>query len=172
MRYTPVPVLRVVMQEAVDFCISHVEAGGLPFVGVVVTDTGVISPFGVNRVAETGDPSAHAEIVAMREVAASQGSISLAGSMLLATGEPCGLCYRFAIEHGIDRIHVAVDRDEVAGFGFDYRASYPALGITDDQRARLLHRLPVDRSAEPFTTYLRIHALHAQRRVHPHQEAN
>ena len=59
------------MARAVDFCTAHVEAGGLPFVGVVVNADGVaISGFGVNRVAETGDPMAHAEVVAIREAIA------------------------------------------------------------------------------------------------------
>ena len=55
-----------VMNQAVERCVEHVEAGGLPFVGVVVDDSGIISNFGVNRVRETRDPSAHAEIVAKR----------------------------------------------------------------------------------------------------------
>lgn len=153
----PAQGLHAVMEEAVEKCIVHVGTGGLPFVGVVVGDTGVISEFGVNRVQETGDPSAHAEIVAMRDAMASHALSSLAGTILLATGEPCGLCYRFAIDHGIDRIFVAVDRDEVAEFGFDYRNSYPALGITDDLRAGLLHSLPVDHGTEPFASYLHTH---------------
>lgn len=148
--------LETVMRDAVEACIAHVEAGGLPFVGVVVNADGeVISKFGVNRVRETRDPYAHAEIVAIREAMASQGSESLKGATLLATGEPCGLCYRFANEHGIQSIYVAADRDQVAELGFDYRASYTALGITDHQRNGLLHHLPVDRAHEPFTRYLK-----------------
>ena len=60
--------LTVVMAQAVDACTEHVDAGGLPFVGVVVNADGeMVSGFGVNRVAETGDPMAHAEVVAMRD---------------------------------------------------------------------------------------------------------
>ncbi|MEV7652455.1 nucleoside deaminase [Kocuria marina] len=154
--------LRPVMEKAVDQCLSHVDAGGLPFIGVVVGEAGVISEFGVNRVQETGDPSEHAEIVAMRDAMASQGLTSLAGTSLLATGEPCGLCYRFAIEHRIDAVYVAVDRDEAAAFGFDYRSSYPALGITDELRAGLFHHLPVERSTEPFVRYLNTRTPHAR----------
>lgn len=154
--------LRAVMERAVEECIAHVTTGGLPFVGVVVDQGGVVSEFGVNRVHETGDPSAHAEIVAMRDAMVSHGIQSLAGTALLATGEPCGLCYRFAIDHRVDAIHVAVDRDAVADFGFDYRGSYPALGITDELRAGLLRHLPVERGAEPFTRYLHNYTLHGR----------
>lgn len=145
------------MEEAVEECIRHVNAGGLPFVGVVVDASGVISEYGVNQVQETSDPWAHAEIVAMRDAMASQGRDNLAGTTLLATGEPCGLCYRFAIDHQVAAIYVAVDRDAVAERGFDYRASYSALGITDAQRSELLHHLPAEHGTEPFTRYLSIH---------------
>lgn len=149
------PELQAVMEDAVDECITHVDRGGLPFVGVVLNNTGVISGFGVNRVRETGDPTAHAEIVAMRDAMASQGLENLAGTSLVATGEPCGLCYRFAIDHQVEAIFVAVDRDAVADWGFDYRTSYRALGISDDQRAGLIHHLPVERGLKPFARYLR-----------------
>lgn len=143
------------MEQAVETYVTHVETGGLPFVGVVVDETGVVSEFGVNRVHELGDLSAHAEIVAMRAAMVSHGLGSLDGTTLLATGEPCGLCYRFALDHRVDAIYVAVDRDEVADFGFDYRSSYPGLGITDDLRSGLLRHLPVKRGAEPFAKYLK-----------------
>lgn len=150
--------LAPVMRRAVAACTAHVDAGGLPFVGVVVDVAGeVISGFGTNRVAETGDPTAHAEVVAMREALARHGPDSLAGSTLLATGEPCGLCYRFALDHGITTVAVAVDRDEVARLGFDYRASYPAFAVTDVRRARVFAPLPVERSLDPFVHYLRLH---------------
>lgn len=148
--------LRAVMEEAVEECITHVDGGGLPFVGVVIDRTGVISAYGVNRVRETGDLSAHAEIVAMRDAMDSHGRENLAGTSLLATGEPCGLCYRFAFDHQVDAVYVAADRDAVADWGFDYRTSYPALGISDEQRAGLLHHLPVERGMEPFSRYLRV----------------
>lgn len=152
--------LQAVMVQAVEACLDHVDGGGLPFVGVVVSDTGVISEFGVNLVHQTGDPQAHAEVVAMRDALASHGLTTLAGTTLVATGEPCGLCYRYAIDRGIDEIHVAVDRDMAADWGFDYRTSYPAFGVSEHERASLLHRLPIDRGTEPFTRFLQKHLGH------------
>jgi len=150
--------LRSVMDRAVETCLEHVGNGGLPFVGVIVDQGGkVISEFGVNRVAETGDPTAHAEVVAMRDAMTTYGLDTLTGMVLLATGEPCGLCYRHALDHGIASIYVAVDRDEVAHLGFDYRASYRAFGITDADRAELFRHLPVARGIDPFTHFLHLH---------------
>lgn len=143
------------MDQAVEKCVEHVHAGGLPFVGVLVDHSGIISGFGVNRVDETGDPSAHAEIVAMREVLSADGREDLSGTVLLATGEPCGLCYRFAIDHSVEAIYVAADREAAAQWGFDYRNSYAALGITDGLRATLFNSLPSERAHEPFIRYHR-----------------
>ena len=145
------------MRTAVDFSTRHVDGGGLPFVGAVADNSGLISRLGVNEVHETGDPSAHAEIVAMRDALSSHGRETLTGTILLATGEPCGLCYRFAIDHGIDTIYTAVDRDAVAAFGFDYRASYRTMRINDYLRDRMLHHLPTTNAHEPFTRYLEKH---------------
>ncbi|WP_430600404.1 nucleoside deaminase [Brevibacterium sp. K72] len=155
-------VLAEAMERAVDSSIEHVRAGGLPFVGLLTDDTGIISGFGVNRVQETGDPSAHAEIVAMREVLSAGERKDLAGTALLATGEPCGLCYRFAIDHGVETICVAVDRDAAARWGFDYRSSYSALGITDDIRASLLHHLPTEHANKPFSLYVQTQTNHGR----------
>lgn len=150
--------LTAVMAQAVDACTEHVDAGGLPFVGVVVNAGGeMVSGFGVNRVAETGDPMAHAEVVAMRDAMTRHGLDSLTGYTLLATGEPCGLCYRYAVDHGIDTIYVAVDREEVANLGFDYRSSYPAFGITDTKRDSLYQPLAVAHGIDPFAHYLHLH---------------
>lgn len=155
------PDLAAAMVRAVDACTAHVEGGGLPFAGLVVNPSGKpVSAIGVNRVAETGDVTAHAEIVAMRDAMSSHGLDDLAGHILLATGEPCGMCWRHAFDLGISAVHVAVDRDDVASFGFDYRASYRAFGITDARRAEFLHLLPVPRGSEPFTRYLDLHLFH------------
>lgn len=162
MRSTTPDALVEIMDQAVKWCVEHVEAGGLPFVGVLVDKTGIISDFGVNRVRETRDPSAHAEIVAMREVLNANDREDLSGATLLATGEPCGLCYRFAIDHGVDAIYVAVDRDTAAEWGFDYRTSYPSLGITDGLRSTVFNHLPTERGHEPFSRYLQTHINHGR----------
>ncbi|MET3923225.1 deaminase [Arthrobacter sp. UYEF20] len=144
------------MEEAVEFGVRHVEAGGLPFVGVLVGPDGYVSAPGVNLAHETGDPSAHAEIVAMRAAMRGQGLSDLQGTWLLATGEPCGLCYRFAIDHRVGRIYVAVDSDIVAEQGFDYRGGYAAYGIDRTQLADMMHRLPVEHGLDPFQRFMHL----------------
>ena len=144
------------MESAVQHSIDHVEAGGLPFVGVVLDQAGEVSGHGVNEVARTRDPTAHAEIMAMRQTMRDKGLTELAGHALLATGEPCGICYRFALDHGIEHVYVAVDAEQVAAFGIDYRSSYPALGIDRDSLSEFISPLPVAQGSTPFTRYLNI----------------
>lgn len=146
--------LSTLMIRAVEASIRHVLSGGLPFVGVVVTADGWVSQPGFNRVPETGDPTAHAEIVALRQAAEERGSSALTGATLLATGEPCALCYRFSAGHGISRVYYAVDRDSAAEWGFDYRASYAADRTQDLPIVATAQQLAVDRALEPFAAYL------------------
>ncbi|MDA3646673.1 deaminase [Saccharopolyspora indica] len=146
--------LAALMAEAVEISISHVDSGGIPFVGLLVDDGWASEP-GVNLVRETGDRTAHAEIVAMREAAQARGSAGLEGLTLLATGEPCGLCYRVAAAHGIAAVHFAVGRDDAAEWGFDYRVGYREADRLP--LAMTAHHLAVDRGLVPFERYRALH---------------
>ncbi|MCX4096676.1 nucleoside deaminase [Nocardia sp. alder85J] len=141
------------MRAAVAHSIRHVEAGGIPFVGQVVADDGYASEFGVNLVRETGDLTAHAEIVAMRAALLERGTFDLHGLRLLATGEPCGLCYLFAAEQRISAIYYAVDANTAARWGFDYRAGYAQPPVGRLRTAENVHRLRVEHALDPFTRY-------------------
>ncbi|WP_019927369.1 deaminase [Nocardia sp. BMG111209] len=149
--------LENLMGRAVEHSIRHVRSGGIPFVGQLVSDDGYRSEFGVNRVRETGDPTAHAEIVAMRRTLRERAVTDLRGTRLLATGEPCAMCYRFATQHRVESIHFAVDAATAARWGFDYRSGYAQLGIDPRRAAHTVEFLPVGRALEPFHLYRNLH---------------
>jgi tRNA(Arg) A34 adenosine deaminase TadA len=154
-------VLTRLLVAAVAHSRCHVERGGIPFVGVVVSTDGVVSGYGVNQVHQTGDPTAHAEIVALRDIAAGHGADAVRGATLLATGEPCTLCYRSAADSGIERVIYAVDQDTAADWGFDYRGGRDSL--TPAQRGlveRAEHR-PVTEHLAPFVSYAQLHGIPA-----------
>ncbi|MGI5347963.1 nucleoside deaminase [Streptomyces sp. CA-250714] len=146
--------LQALMADAVEISVRHVESGGIPFVGLLVADDGWVSDPGVNLVRETGDPTAHAEIVAIRKAVQARGRSRLEGVTLLATGEPCALCYRVAASYGIAAVCFAVDRDTAAEWGFDYRAGYETGQLPLAATAR---HLAVERGLVPFTRYLDLH---------------
>ncbi|MBB3661314.1 MULTISPECIES: deaminase [Prauserella salsuginis group] len=150
-------VLYAAMERAVEFGTRHVDAGGLPFVGVLVADDGRISAAGVNRVRETADPTAHAEIVAIRTAMATPDGPPVAGATLLATGEPCALCYDVAAERGIAAVRFAVAAETAAAWGFDYRDGYAAAGTDRLPLARTARPLLVAGSLAPFARYRALH---------------
>ncbi|MBP6563199.1 MAG: nucleoside deaminase [Neisseriaceae bacterium] len=117
-RYAPL------MRDVVGFSLSHVQAGGIPFAAYVVDARGRVLGRGVNRVRQHHDPTAHAEVEAIRQACRNHQVSVLHGATLLASGEPCALCYLSALYAGVSHILFAVDRDEVAAHGFDYRNTY------------------------------------------------
>lgn len=115
------------LEEVVCDSVAHVCRGGIPFSAAILNQDGRVVGRGVNKVLENHDPTAHAEIEAIREAGRCVGRTNLSGMILLASGEPCALCYMSALYSGITRIVFAVDRHEAAACGFDYRHTYALL---------------------------------------------
>lgn len=142
------------MGEAVTFSIDHVHEGGIPFTALVVDQDGMILGRGVNRVREHHDPTAHAEVEAIRDACRTRGTTHLRGAMLLASGEPCAMCYMSTLYAGISQVYFAVDRDEAAAYGFDYRGTY-RLFADDPQtwRSPSVSKLLVSEGLRPFLAF-------------------
>ena len=148
----PSPRLRQLMKEAVAFSLDHMHEGGIPFTAFVVDEAGMILGRGVNRVREHHDPTAHAEVEAIRDACRTLGTTHLHGATLLASGEPCAMCYLSALYAGISQVFFAVDRDEAAAHGFDYRGTY-RLFAEDPQswRSPSVSKLAVPDGLRPFS---------------------
>jgi guanine deaminase len=141
------------LRQAVELSLAHVEKGGIPFTALVVHPRHGVLGTGVNRVLQDRDPTAHAEVVALRAAWAASGS-SLAGCTLVASGEPCALCYMVALWCNVGRIVFAVDRHGAAAAGFDYTGSY-ALFAEPTQRWPIeVRHVPVDGAQAPFDRWL------------------
>ncbi len=107
------------MQEAVELAVENVRAGrGGPFAALVVKDGAVIAR-GVNRVTATNDPTAHAEIVAIREACRRLGTFQLDGCDLYTTCEPCPMCMGAIYWARPRRVYYAATRQDAAAAGFD-----------------------------------------------------
>lgn len=143
-------------RQAVDLSLEHVRKGGIPFTGLVVHPDGHIVGTGVNRVVETRDPLAHAEVVAMRDATSRTGRGWLDGATLIASGEPCGLCYYAALYYNIAEVVFVVDRHEAARYGFDYTGSYRFFAAPPERWPQMkVRHLPVDGGLEPFREWRR-----------------
>ncbi len=108
---------------AVRLAVENVAAGGGPFGAVVVRD-GVVVATGVNRVTAQNDPTAHAEVQAIRAACTALGTFSLAGTTLYSSCEPCPMCLASSLWARVDRVLFAADRHDAARGGFDDRAFY------------------------------------------------
>lgn len=107
------------MRRAIALACNGVEgnAGG-PFGSLVVKD-GVIVGEGMNRVTSTNDPTAHAEVVAIREACKTLDSFQLDGCDIYASCEPCPMCLGAIYWSRAKNIYIACTRDDAAAAGFD-----------------------------------------------------
>ena len=127
---------------------SELNEGG-PFGAVLVRDGKIIAE-GWNRVVATHDPTAHAEIMAIRTACAAVNSFHLPETTLYASSEPCPMCLSAAYWARIERIVFANSRAEAAAIGFCDDEIYCELGRDrTDRRLPLEHR-PVPGAAEPL----------------------
>jgi tRNA(Arg) A34 adenosine deaminase TadA len=141
------------VREAVRISREHVAKGGIPFSGVVVNNGQVLGT-GFNRVREDKDPTAHAEVVALREAAATYGLHATAGATLIASGEPCALCYMASLYFSVSHIVHAVDRKTAARYGFDYSGTYSIFAQDPEAWQIKVTSLQIPEATKPFEEFL------------------
>ena len=112
--------------EAVALATANVPAGGGPF-GAVVVQGGRVLGRGQNRVTRDNDPTAHAEVLAIRAACRAIGDFALGGATVYSSCEPCPLCLTAALWARVSRVVYAADRDDAARAGFDDREFYELL---------------------------------------------
>ena len=126
------------MSRAIALSAEKMRAGlGGPF-GAVIARAGEVIAEGFNRVTSGNDPTAHAEIVAIRAACGKFGSFSLQGCEIYTSCEPCPMCLGAIYWARLDRVYYANTRSEAAAVGFD-----------DDHIYREFDK-PIDGRAVPF----------------------
>jgi tRNA(Arg) A34 adenosine deaminase TadA len=123
--------LRRTIQLSIE---KMLEDEGGPF-GAVVVRQGEIVGEGWNRVTSLKDPTAHAEIVAIRNACRSLGTFTLRGCQLYASCEPCPMCLAAIYWARIDRLYYAASSEDAAAAGFDDRFIYDQLTCPHASRA-------------------------------------
>jgi len=106
------------MLKAIELSIKSAETIGGPFGCVIVKDNNIISE-GSNKVTSTNDPTAHGEIVAIREACLKLNTFNLSGCELYSTCEPCPMCLSAIYWSHIDKIFYANTRDDAKNIDFD-----------------------------------------------------
>ncbi len=115
------------MRRAIELGRQGMQAGeGGPFGAVIVRDGRIIGE-GWNRVVATSDPTAHGEIVAIRDACRRAGTFDLEGCELYTSGEPCPMCLGAIYWARIDRVFYGFSVEDAARVGFDDRFIYDEL---------------------------------------------
>lgn len=110
-----------------------IENNGGPFGAVIVMDNRIIAE-GYNQVTSKNDPTAHAEIIAIRNACEAMGDFHLEGAEIYCSCEPCPMCLAAIYWSRIARIYYANTREDAKKIGFDDNDFYIELTKQDDQR--------------------------------------
>ncbi|RZQ63954.1 nucleoside deaminase [Amycolatopsis suaedae] len=141
------------LTEAVLLATRNVADGGGPFGALIARGDRIVAT-GVNRVTPTLDPTAHAEVVAIRAACQELGTFKLDGCVLVSSCEPCPMCLSSALWARVDRVIYAADRDDAAKAGFDDRAFYELFERPRDTWDLPVSRLSATDGFTPFQAWL------------------
>jgi tRNA(Arg) A34 adenosine deaminase TadA len=129
---------------------------GGPFGALIANADGSIVAEGCNEVTSTNDPTAHAEIMAIRRACAALGTFLLAGRVLYTSCEPCPMCLAAAYWARVDAIVFAASRADAAAGGFDDEFLYRELVLPMDARTLPISQAAAADGAALFAEWLRL----------------
>lgn len=121
------------MREAIRLASANVDNGGGPF-GAVIARGGEIIATGVNRVTANCDPTAHAEVSAIRAAAQKLGTFNLSGCDIYSSCEPCPMCLGAIYWAHLDRLFYGNTKADAARIGFDDAFIYKELALPLSER--------------------------------------
>lgn len=137
--------------RTIEIATANVASGrGGPFGAVIVRDGRVIAECG-NSVLATNDPTAHAEVEAIRQACRASGSFELRDAILYASCEPCPMCLGAIYWARLARVYFAATRDDAGEF--DDAFIYREIALPPDERAIPMQPLEHPRAREPFDAW-------------------
>lgn len=138
------------MEEAVRLSREGMTGNqGGPF-GAVIVHNGKIVGRGCNRVLATCDPTAHAEVNAIRDACANLGTFNLSGSVIYTSCEPCPMCLSAIYWARLDKIFYANGRADAAAIGFDDDLIYQEVALAISQRSKPMVAVPQESALSVF----------------------
>ena len=137
------------MQKAIELSVENVKNGGGPF-GAVIAREGKMIATGVNQVTKNNDPTAHAEIVAIRKAARKLGTFNLSGCEIFASCEPCPMCLSAIYWAHLDKIYYGNTKTNAKDIGFDDSFIYDELHLTQNDRKIKMQQLLPEEAIRAF----------------------
>jgi guanine deaminase len=141
------------IRKAIKLSLENVQTGkGGPFAALIVKDNNIISS-GTNLVTSTNDPTAHAEIVAIREACKTLGSFQLEGCEIYASCEPCPMCLGAIYWARPAKLYFACTKQDAANAGFDDSYIYDELFKAPDERKIPMIHMPQNEALAAFNEW-------------------
>ena len=137
------------MRMSVRLAVENVRNGGGPF-GAVIARQGEIIATGVNRVTASHDPTAHAEVSAIREACLKLDTFDLSGCEIYTSCEPCPMCLGAIYWAHLDRIYYGNDKADAAAIGFDDSFIYDELALPRENRKKAMEELLPEEAIAAF----------------------
>lgn len=140
------------LARAIDLAVENVARGGGPFAALVVTADGRVFE-GANRVTIDNDPTAHAEVSAIRKACKELGTFDLSGASLYTSCEPCPMCLSSALWARVERVYYAADRHDAALAGFDDAAFYDYIERRVASPMMPVEQVAINSATAPFDSW-------------------
>lgn len=137
------------MRRAIVLSVDNVRNGGGPF-GAVITRNGEIVATGVNRVTANNDPTAHAEVSAIRNAAEALGTFDLSDYEIYTSCEPCPMCLGAIYWARLKKVYFANNKTDAKNIGFDDSFIYDELALPRQERKLASEILLHDEAMEAF----------------------
>lgn len=141
------------MREAVRLSVENVKNGGGPFGALIVKD-GKLVATGVNRVTDSCDPTAHAEVNAIRSACKKLNTFNLEGCELYTSCEPCPMCLGAIYWAHLDKVYYGNTKDDAKKIGFDDSFIYDELAVPRAERCLKTEALLRDEAIEAFQLWM------------------
>ena len=140
------------MRQAIALAVENVKNGGGPF-GAVIVRGGEVVATGVNRVTANNDPTAHAEVSAIRAACTKLGTFDLSGCVLYTSCEPCPMCLGAIYWAHIDKIYYGANQHDAAAVDFDDSFIYRELELEPNRRNKPVENILHDEALAPFNLW-------------------
>ena len=137
------------LKRVIDLAVENVRCGGGPFAALVVHQETVIA-IGANQVTKSNDPTAHAEIVAIREACRTLGVFQLDDCDIYTSCEPCPMCLGAIYWARPARVYFAATHDDASAAGFDDSFIYRQIAVAPHERTIPMIHVPDARATRPF----------------------
>ena len=140
------------MRQAIQLAVENIKNGSGPFGAVIVKDGKVIAT-GVNRVTANNDPTAHAEVCAIRAACEALGTFTLEGCDIYSSCEPCPMCLGAIYWAHLDHLYYGANKHDATDAGFDDQFIYEELEVPSGNRRLKTSSLLEEEAKAPFTLW-------------------